>query len=753
MKRINLLARMMRRASLLSLILFACFAAARAQTVIPRVCVKKGLQTGTATLTTNVSGPEQGAYSFDINSSVPLRGFMRMVINPGGANEEHIIVESDNGFTMRGRTSNYGGVYLIKAHSAGEPVQWSADAEAFFGYNNTSSATINVPRGTTAGNFFAPGPVVYSTQPSVFLPGIHENVFSRKIVSGLQDITWFLNGSQATFGANTGPGCATITYQGRLSEQGAAANGQYDLRFTVFDALTGGTAQSESLVVENVQVANGVFTVQLNFGSSFANNNNAKFLEIAVRPGAASGEDPFTLLTPRQPITAVPFAINTGFAQNAANATNAAQLGGITADKYITSINGSTTIGGNTQINGDGGISKNLIVTGNGTIGGNLTVSGTITSANFNISGNGTIGETLSANTINSATQYNIGGNRVLSTAGTNNLFAGARAGEANLAGNNNAFVGYAAGLDTTTGNGNVFVGANTASRNTTGSNNTIIGHNAQLAANNLNFATALGSGAIVNASNTVVLGRSADTVQVPGTLSANAVNSRTQYNIGGNRVLSVAGTNNVSVGLSAGTTGSQNTFVGQGAGASNTTGVDNLFVGFNAGQTNKAGNANTVIGVNADVGGDNLNFATAIGAGASVSTSNTIVLGRANGGDHVRIAGLGAAGSTQLCRNADNEIATCSSSLRYKTNIAPFRFGLSFINQLRPITFDWKTGGMSDVGFSAEDVARINPLFVFYNSKGEVEGVKYDRLSVLFVNAFKEQQTQIEAQQKQLEE
>lgn len=44
------------------------------------------------------------------------------------------------------------------------------------------------------------------------------------------------------------------------------------------------------------------------------------------------------------------------------------------------------------------------------------------------------------------------------------------------------------------------------------------------------------------------------------------------------------------------------------------------------------------------------------------------------------------------------------------------------------------------------------NPLFVTYNDKREVEGVKYDRLSVVFVNAFKEQQTQIEQQRVQIE-
>ena len=156
---------------------------------------------------------------------------------------------------------------------------------------------------------------------------------------------------------------------------------------------------------------------------------------------------------------------------------------------------------------------------------------------------------------------------------------------------------------------------------------------------------------------------------------------------------------------------------------------------------------------MNATVVGGDLTFATALGAGSSVSTSNTIALGRSNGSDKVRIYGLGFSGSDHLCRNINNEISFCSSSLRYKTNIAPFNLGLSLINQLRPISFDWKAGGMRDVGFGAEDVARINPLFVSYNSKGEVEGVKYDRLSVLFVNAFREQQAQIEAQQKLIED
>ena len=109
--------------------------------------------------------------------------------------------------------------------------------------------------------------------------------------------------------------------------------------------------------------------------------------------------------------------------------------------------------------------------------------------------------------------------------------------------------------------------------------------------------------------------------------------------------------------------------------------------------------------------------------------------------------------GITSLCLNSRFQIAVCSSSLRYKKDLQPFSNGMNFINQLHPIAYKWKADDQPDTGFGAEDVAKINPLFVTYNQKGEVEGVKYDRLSVLFVNAFKEQQAQIEQQRRQIEE
>ena len=70
----------------------------------------------------------------------------------------------------------------------------------------------------------------------------------------------------------------------------------------------------------------------------------------------------------------------------------------------------------------------------------------------------------------------------------------------------------------------------------------------------------------------------------------------------------------------------------------------------------------------------------------------------------------------------------------------------MNIINRLRPISFTWKQDGMKDIGFGAEEVEKVAPLFTFNNDKGEVEGVRYDRLGVIFVNAFKEQQQQLNA-------
>lgn len=56
----------------------------------------------------------------------------------------------------------------------------------------------------------------------------------------------------------------------------------------------------------------------------------------------------------------------------------------------------------------------------------------------------------------------------------------------------------------------------------------------------------------------------------------------------------------------------------------------------------------------------------------------------------------------------------------------------------MRPVTFKWKGRDENDLGLIAEEVEKINPLFVTYE-RGQIEGVKYPQLTAVLVSAVKE--------------
>jgi len=118
-----------------------------------------------------------------------------------------------------------------------------------------------------------------------------------------------------------------------------------------------------------------------------------------------------------------------------------------------------------------------------------------------------------------------------------------------------------------------------------------------------------------------------------------------------------------------------------------------------------------------------------------------------------VSVNDIDVAGSINICLGFANHISFCSSSLRYKTDVQSFAGGLDVVSRLRPITFTWKKGGTRDVGFGAEEVEKAEPLLTFRNPQGEIEGVKYNQISVVLVNAINEQQTQIASLHKRIED
>ncbi len=104
-------------------------------------------------------------------------------------------------------------------------------------------------------------------------------------------------------------GSATIAepfvYQGQLKESGAPANGEYDFRFELYDAETGGMQIGATNAFGNLEVVDGVFHVDLDFGF-FAFDGTNRWLRIQVRPGANVGA--YTDLTPRTPMSKAPQA-------------------------------------------------------------------------------------------------------------------------------------------------------------------------------------------------------------------------------------------------------------------------------------------------------------------------------------------------------------------------------------------------------------------------------------------------------------
>ncbi|MEM7114987.1 MAG: pectinesterase family protein [Chloroflexota bacterium] len=115
-----------------------------------------------------------------------------------------------------------------------------------------------------------------------------------------------------------------FTYQGTLNDNGAPANDTYDFRFSLYDDLTVGTKIGGN-VLQTLGVNGGVFITSLDFGGD-AFDGDARYLEIAVRLNGVGAS--YTTLTPRQPITAVPYAAYANKTEPVGNVIVVAKSGG-----------------------------------------------------------------------------------------------------------------------------------------------------------------------------------------------------------------------------------------------------------------------------------------------------------------------------------------------------------------------------------------------------------------------------------------
>ncbi len=106
--------------------------------------------------------------------------------------------------------------------------------------------------------------------------------------------------------AHAEPLGSSFTYQGELMSGGELANGDFDIRFELFDVDLDGDTIANTVTYEDVVVVDGIFTVELDFGPA-AYSGDQLWLEIGVRAGDSVGDH--TLLAPRQKITAAPYSL------------------------------------------------------------------------------------------------------------------------------------------------------------------------------------------------------------------------------------------------------------------------------------------------------------------------------------------------------------------------------------------------------------------------------------------------------------
>ena len=112
---------------------------------------------------------------------------------------------------------------------------------------------------------------------------------------------------------------SVLTYQGRLSQNGVPFTGIAEIAPTLWDAASGGNpVATNNPVTLMVSVSNGLFTASLDFGSAPFMTGSARWLQLGVRTTAG----PFTILSPLQPLTAVPYAITAGYVTAAVTATS-----------------------------------------------------------------------------------------------------------------------------------------------------------------------------------------------------------------------------------------------------------------------------------------------------------------------------------------------------------------------------------------------------------------------------------------------
>jgi trimeric autotransporter adhesin len=358
----------------------------------------------------------------------------------------------------------------------------------------------------------------------------------------------------------------------------------------------------------------------------------------------------------------------------------------------------SLTSGGYNVAIGNGTLSSNTSANGNNAVG-HIAMAFNTTGATNNAFGN----EALTANTTGSNNSAFGHESLKANTTGSDHVAIGYQALSANTTANINTAIGYQALYANTTGWGNLALGPNALDANTTGLKNIAVGGFSLTASTTGGDNTAVGYNALVantTAADNVAVGSSAMSANTTGTANTAVGTSSMALNTtaSNNTAVGMAslnrtttGANNTAVGKDAlllNTTGAQNTAIGCQAGSAITTSSNHTIVGYLGGQ-NPTGSHCTAIGNETNTQGHS--GAIVMGLNVDSVASNTFTFGVDDGLNRVYNTFTSNASWTRV------------SDERYKKNITQNTdCGLAFINDLNPVTFNWKS--MSEIDTDLPD-------------------------------------------------
>jgi len=146
-------------------------------------------------------------------------------------------------------------------------------------------------------------------------------------------------------------------------------------------------------------------------------------------------------------------------------------------------------------------------------------------------------------------------------------------------------------------------------------------------------------------------------------------------------------------------------------------------------------------------------------GSGVAVGNAYSNIAPPSNGAIIQGDVGIGTSSPTHLIQlsggaYSDGSTWTPSSSIRWKENITPLTVGIETLKRLRPVAYNYKkTPEKKTMGFIAEEVGKVLPTIVDWDTTepGYAEG--YDHLAILALSvaALKEQQATILQQQREI--